>query len=79
MSCSSVALAAQALEHVVGPPQQVGPVLGPHAERVADHDHRQVGGDVVDEVGLALLADGVEDLVQASAHRLARCRAPAGG
>ncbi len=47
---------------VVGPAQEVGAVLGADAEGVADHDHRQVGGDVVDEVGLALLADRVEDL-----------------
>ena len=37
-------------------------MLGADAQGVADHDHRQVGGDVVDEVGLALLAHRVEDL-----------------
>ena len=51
-----------ALHHVVGPAQEIGAVLGPHAERVADHDHGQVGGDVVDEVALAVLAHGVDDL-----------------
>ena len=55
-ACSSVASPVERLEHVVGPAQQVGAVLGRDAEHVADHDHRQRGGDVADEVALAPLA-----------------------
>ena len=47
-------------------------MLRPHAERVADHDHRQVGGDLVDEVALAPLDDGVDDLVCTPGGRAAR-------
>ena len=72
-------LGGEALEHVVGPPEQVGAVLGPHAEGVADHDHRQVGGHLVDEVALAALDDGIDDLACTPGAPAARCRAPGGG
>ena len=55
-------LGGQALEHVVGPAEQLGAVFGADSERVADHDHREGSGDVVDEVGTAPLDHGVEDL-----------------
>ena len=54
---------AERLQHVVGPPQEVVAILGRHTEHVADHDHRQGGGDLADEVGRARLADPVDDRV----------------
>ena len=61
MNCSSVALPLCALDHVVGPPQQIVAVLGRDAEHVADHDHRQRRREVADEVALAALAHAVDD------------------
>ena len=61
-------LRGEALEHVVGPAQQLGPVLGAHAERVADHDHRERRGDVAHEVGAAVVDHRVEDLGARLAH-----------
>src|SRR5690606_3836654 len=60
---SGVVAAGQRPQHVVGPGQQLLAVLGREAEGVADHDERQLRGQVGDEVALAALADGVDDLV----------------
>jgi subtilisin family serine protease len=59
---------ALSLEHVVGPPQQVVAVGGRDPEQVADHDDRQRGRDVLDEVAAALLADLVEEGVDLAIH-----------
>ncbi len=48
---------ALALEHVVGPPQQVVAVVGRHAEHVADHDDGQRRRDVAHEVAATCCAD----------------------
>jgi hypothetical protein len=53
----------QAPQQVVRPLHELGPVLGRHAEGVADHDQRQRGGDVPHEVARPPLAHGVDDLV----------------
>src|SRR5439155_26315518 len=69
--------AGEALEHAVGPVQEGRPVVGGDAEGVADHDHREPGGDVHDEVALTSFADGVDDLVAGPPHRrLALLHAP---
>ena len=72
-------LGGQALEHVVGPAQQLGPVLGAHAEGVADHDHRERGGDVADEVGARRARSRRRGSRRTPAAPAARCRAPAAG
>jgi hypothetical protein len=61
---------AQGLQHVVRPAQQGVPVLGGHAQHVADHDHGQRSGDVVDEVGRALFAHPVDDGIADGADAL---------
>ena len=48
---------------VVRPLQQHAALLGQHTEHVADHRHRQRGGDVADEVALTALADRVDQRV----------------
>jgi hypothetical protein len=53
----------QSGDELVGPAQQHVAVLGLDAEEVADHDHRQVRGDVVHEVALAAGRDRVDELV----------------
>ena len=41
-------------DHPVAPLEELVPVLLRHAEHLGDHLERQLGGDVDDEVGLAL-------------------------
>ena len=59
---------AERLEHVVGPAQQVVSVAGRDAQHVADHDDGQRRRDVLDEVAVAPLADGVDDGVAGQSH-----------
>ncbi|BCN82099.1 hypothetical protein RE0356_07400 [Prescottella equi] len=56
-------VAAQRLHQVVRPPQEHVAFLGPDAEHVADHRHRQRCGQIGDEVALPLLAHRVDQLV----------------
>lgn len=58
-----IVAAGQRPEHVVGPGQQRLAVARREPEGVADHDQRELGGQVGDEVAFAALADPVDDLV----------------
>ena len=56
-------LGVLAPDHPVGPVEHRVTVRLGHPEQVGDDDKRELGGDVGDEVGLALLDHGVDDLV----------------
>ncbi len=55
-----------ALERVAGGLDETVVVLVGHAEDLAHHGHRQVLGELADEVGLALLAEAVDDGLRAA-------------
>ncbi len=55
-----------ALERVAGGLDQTVVVIVGHAEDLAHHGHRQVLGELADEVGLALLAEAVDDGLRAA-------------
>ncbi len=72
-------VAGEGGEHGVAPRQELVPVLGGHAQVVADHDQRQRGGDVPDEVALAALGHPVDDLVADLADLVGALADPSGG
>ena len=55
-------------DHPVGPVEHEVAVLLGHPHEVGDDLQRQLGGDLLHEVGRALLADGVEDRVGGGHH-----------
>ena len=60
-----------AADHPVAPLEELVPIFERHAEHLGDHLQRQLGGDVDDEVAIALFERRVEDL----RHHLADVRA----
>jgi hypothetical protein len=72
-------VAAEPAHQVVGPAQQALVTFGRDAEQVPDHDQRQPGRDVEDELALAALGHVVEDAGADLAHaRLVGGDAPRG-
>ena len=62
-SASRLELGVLLADHPVGPVEHVVAVVLGDAQEVGDHLQGELGGDVGDEVGLALLDDGVDDVV----------------
>ena len=60
---SHLVLGVLGADHAVGPVEDHAPVLLGHAEQLGDHEERELGRDLLDEVGRAALADGVDDAV----------------
>ena len=50
-------------DHAVGPVEDHAPVLLGHAEQLGDDEEGELGRDLLDEVGRAALAHGVDDAV----------------
>ena len=51
-------------DHAVGPVEDLAPVLLGHPEQLGDDQERQLGRDLLDEVGCAALAHRVDDAVR---------------
>jgi len=51
-----------AADHAVAPFEELVPILERHPEHLRDHLERQLGGDISDEIAIALLKRRVENL-----------------
>ena len=71
-------LGVLAADHPVAPLEELVAVLLRHAEHLGDHLERELGRDVDDEVGLALLDHLVEDAVGQLADVRSRARRSGG-